>query len=71
MLLFGLYRTVQLKFRNNCFSIAQEERKWSLEGAGKGFFAYKSTQKLSLWPVGTALREGNKSFDFLGLRDLS
>ena len=37
---------------------------------GKGFFAYKLTHKLSIWPAGTALWEENKYFDFLGLRDL-
>ena len=33
---------------------------------GKGFFAYESTHKLSIWPAGTGLREGNKIIRFLG-----
>ena len=44
---------------NKCFSRVRELEMVS-GGCGKGFLAYKSTHKLSIWPAGTALREGNK-----------
>ena len=44
---------------DNCYLRVREEEMVS-RGWEKGFSADKSTHKLSIWPAGTALREGNK-----------